>query len=327
VKLKENRFLVLYGPTGVGKTDIALKISERLPCEIVNMDMGQCYTPLTIGTAKPDWRSMKVVHHLFDIVDEPKNITVVQYREACLQIMHQIWERGNLPILVGGSGFYLQSILFPPTIAAQEQEEDLKNTHGNRDDNALWQELNAIDPQRACSIHPNDTYRLKRALHIWYSSGKKPSEYKPTYDPPCVYDIYCLTRDRQELYTRIDERVIAMIKDGWINETKKLLNSPWHYFLQSKKIIGYSDIIDYLSGDQSEPSKAAMIRIVQQKTRNYAKRQMTFWRKLEKDLKHEQKMHEKKSAQHCSVQGINLTLLDVDLYINQLLKKVDTWFA
>ena len=106
--------LIIFGPTAVGKTDFALKVAERVPAEIVNMDVGQLYTPLSIGTAKPNWRSETVPHHLFDYVDKPRNITVVEYRKILLEVLEDIWQRGKLPIIVGGSGFYLKSIFFPP---------------------------------------------------------------------------------------------------------------------------------------------------------------------------------------------------------------------
>ena len=331
--------IIIVGPTAAGKTDFSLNLAQHMRAQIINMDMGQCYTPLTIGTAKPDWRSMKAPHHLFDLIDEPRNITVVQYRAACVNVMQQIWARGNMPILVGGSGFYLQSLFFPPF-----QEENAIKIEPHLDAATLWETLNAIDPHRARLIHPNDTYRLQRALYIWHSTGKKPSEYMPIYNPPSSYDVYCLTRDRHELYQRIDARVLAMMHEGWIDEAKGLLGTPWEDFLRSKKIIGYPDIFDYLSGDlsrrlstpsglasygrlESQESMQAMIHAIQQKTRNYAKRQMTFWRKLEKDLKNQHQFYEENKLQNSEIEAISLTLLGVDLYINQLLKKVDTWFA
>src|SRR3990172_4748508 len=109
-KIDRPFMLIIYGPTGVGKTDMALAIAERMPSEIVNMDVGQFYTPLSIGTAKPAWRSSPVPHHLFDILDTPKNITVVEYRTLLLKKINEIRDRGNLPIVVGGSGFYLYSL-------------------------------------------------------------------------------------------------------------------------------------------------------------------------------------------------------------------------
>src|SRR5579863_9779399 len=109
--------LIVYGPTGVGKTDVALAIAQHIPAEIINMDMGQFYTPLSIGTAKPDWKNSPIPHHLFDIIDTPINYTVAEYRTMLYKTVQEVIGRGNLPILVGGSGFYLHSLLFPPHTA------------------------------------------------------------------------------------------------------------------------------------------------------------------------------------------------------------------
>lgn len=312
MKLKEPRFFVFYGPTGVGKTDVALQFANAIPSEIVNMDMGQCYTPLTIGTAKPLWQAMQTPHHLFDILHEPYSMTVVEYRERCLAELRAIWSRGNLPILVGGSGFYLHALLFP--VSVHQAIVDSSIAHVNH--NSLWNQLNSIDPDRAAAIHPNDSYRLERALNIWYSTGKKPSTYLPHYQPPAPYTVHCLLRNRNELYDRINKRVLCMIQDGWIEEAQSLLGTGWESFLYEKKIIGYPALLDYITHRQNLQTTIAFI---QQKTRNYAKRQISFWNKLEKDLR--------ATESNIDIAGINLTLLDVDLYIKQLLKKVNTWFS
>ena len=110
--IKQPFTLIIYGPTGVGKTDLALDLAQHIPIEIINMDMGQFYTPLSIGTAKPDWKNSPVPHHLFDIINEPRNFTVSEYRILFYKKVGEIIERGNLPVVVGGSGFYLHSLLF-----------------------------------------------------------------------------------------------------------------------------------------------------------------------------------------------------------------------
>jgi len=324
VKLKNKKFLVIFGPTGVGKTDIAITLAEQIPAEIINMDMGQCYAPLSIGTAKPDWQSQKIPHHLFDSINEPKNFTVTQYRKLCLDAMNAIWDRGNLPILVGGSAFYLQSLFFPPLTQPFGQAITMV---AMPDEANSWDSLNEIDPKRASMIHPNDSYRINRALSIWHTLGKKPSDYIPLFNPPSSYTVLCLGRERKELYERIDSRVYAMIRDGWLEETKSLQKTPWEVFVRSKKIIGYDDIFAYLEGDRSPENLKKMIHAIQQKTRNYAKRQMTFWRKLEIDLTNAIQAHQAQDALEGEIGVVNLTLLDVDLYISQLLKKVNTWFA
>ena len=152
--------LVVYGPTGVGKTDFALAIAERVPSEIINMDVGQFYTPLSIGTAKPDWKHSAVAHHLFDIIDTPANFTVTEYRSLLYKTIKEVRDRGRLPILVGGSGFYLHALLFPPQAAIPDVDiSELYPVETN-----LWQKLYDIDPERALHIDKSDEYRIKRAL-------------------------------------------------------------------------------------------------------------------------------------------------------------------
>lgn len=278
---KKNSILILYGPTGVGKTDCAVALAQRMNGEIINMDMGALYTPLSIGTAKPDWQSYPIPHHLFDIIDSPRNVTVVEYRSLVVSLLKSIWERGKMPILVGGSGFYLKSLFFPPANAPISDESE---HYGHLDPKNLWAHLYDIDPTRARSIDPHDVYRIKRALDIWYSTGIKPSAYKPQFQPIAPFFLFFLRRSREELYARIDKRVIQMFDAGWESEVRQLMNSTWASFIKEKKIIGYDDILDYLHSHQTAKEKDALIKKIETKTRNYAKRQFTFWRSLQKDL-------------------------------------------
>src|SRR5579864_2817558 len=147
---KKPFILILYGPTGVGKTDVALTLAQEIPAEIINMDVGQFYTPLSIGSAKPDWRNSPIPHHLFDILDEPRNYTVQEYYDEVHRIIKEVIKRGNLPILVGGSGFYLRSLFFPPQ--AQKQSVHIDSLYPS--DTNFWQTLHAIDPERASRINP-----------------------------------------------------------------------------------------------------------------------------------------------------------------------------
>ncbi len=259
--------LIIYGPTGVGKTDIALAIASRIPAEIINMDVGQFYTPFSIGTAKPDWKNETAVHHLFDSIDTPRNYTVVEYRNVVQEKIKEITARGNIPILVGGSAFYLYTLLFP--------------------------------------IHEkSDTDHLHSHL-----------EYNPIGDYILVYAI----RDTQELNTRINQRVISMVDHGWLEETQQLLGTEWEVFIQKKKLIGYNDIIDYLRGDQDKESFESMVEVVQNKTRQYAKKQRTFWRKIERDIK---KQYSYSGQWIGCLEILNLTNTDLRLYINELLKRL-----
>lgn len=272
--------IIIYGPTGVGKTDCAISLAQEVNGEIINMDMGAFYAPLSIGTAKPDWRSQEIPHHLFDVIDVPRQVTVVEYRALLIPILESLWAQGKMPILVGGSGFYLKSIFFPPEGAPIVES----NLYQHIPQNMWWDHLLAIDPDRSHSINPRDLYRIKRALDIWYSTGKKPSLYEPQFRPIAPFALFFLTRERKELYARIDARVFHMIEAGWIEEARAFLGTDWESFIHDKKIIGYDDILNYLNSAQTDADKKNMIHSIQQKTRNYAKRQCTFWRSLQKDL-------------------------------------------
>lgn len=322
MKLKHPYFIAIFGPTAVGKTDLAIQLAQKFSAHIINMDVGQFYTPLTIGTAKPDWRSMPVPHHLFDVVDQPVNITVAHYREMVMSLMHELWGQGTLPILVGGSGFYLKSLFFPPAATHVVTSDEMHEESTQE----LWLKLYAIDPDRAEAIHNNDRYRIARALAIWQGTGKKPSEQKAEYCPPAPYTLLSLQRDRDDLYQRIDARVFEMLQAGWIDEAKKLRHSAWEPFLRTKKIIGYDDILSYLDWEPSDERWHNLVATIQQKTRNYAKRQMTFERGLVKTLHLALKKNEKNGILPSEIASLNLTLCDIDLYIMQLLKGLSEHF-
>lgn len=324
MELKHPFTIIIYGPTAVGKSSFAETLAEKIPSEIVNLDIGQFYTPLTIGTAKPDWRSSKIIHHLFDCIDEPMHFTVVQYRKKILMLLQDIWQRNKIPILVGGSGFYLKSLFFPPQKSPAIKKS---NAYMFIPDNKLWDHLHMVDSARAESIEKNDIYRVKRALDIWYTTGKKPSEFVPEYEPLSPFLLLFLTRDREELYGRINQRVIQMFDQGWVNEVEELLDTDWEPFLKNKKIIGYREIIEYLRFKKTEQDLRYTISTIQKKTRNYAKRQETFWRMLQKLLESAlKKFPDKKSIIPSKIDVINLTFNEPQLYIKQLLKELTPLF-
>ena len=230
------RVLFIAGPTGVGKSALAERIAALMPADIINMDVGQFYAPLTIGTAKPDWQHSSIPHHLFDMVHEPVNISVVEYRLQIETLIKEIHAKNRLPIIVGGSLFYLKSLFFPIAHDVARDGDILF------DEDQLWSTLAAYDPKRAATIHPNDTYRLKRALAIAQKTGQKPSAYTMPYKPVVpVYTLLWVSREREDMYQRINDRVQEMINEGWLDEVRALKETAWENFLMSKKLLGITN--------------------------------------------------------------------------------------
>ncbi len=316
-----DRFCIMVlGPTGVGKSDFALQLSYKVPAEIINCDVCQFYQPLTIGTAKPDWKVHGTPHHGYDLLTQPVQYDVVRYREYLLSIMNEIWSRGKIPILVGGSLFYSYSLLFPPgsSLSGRVYAADQKTTY------ELWQELHVRDEKRALAIHLHDRYRIVRALSILDGTGIKPSDIRPAFSPPFRSLILFLDRERSDLYDRINKRVVTMFQEGWLDEVQAL-TEPWRIFLKTKKCIGYPEIIDFLEQKQQENMQeneyaySQLMARIQRKTRNYAKRQLTYWRMLKRQLTQAQAGL---GVQPIEIQELNLTFLDVALYIRQLSDKL-----
>lgn len=313
--------VIISGATASGKSDLALKIAQEINGEIVNADIGSMYQPLTIGTAKPDWRSEKNIHHLFDIIDQPKNFTVTQFRDQVEKLIRKIWKRDHVPIIVGGSAFYIKALFYKQheipdsskIVANLEQQIALGMVNGLD----LWQRLHQIDALRAKKIHPHDTYRLIRALAIFETTGKPPCEFEQIFQPLAPFYFIICKHERQKLYQRIDARVHTMIDQGWVQEVQKLQNTEWEKFLINKKLIGYDDLLKYLQQKKQE-NFFDVVSLIQQKTRNYAKRQIIFLNKLESDLKKELD----KGQIVGSVQDINLTYCDVGLYIKGLSNRI-----
>jgi tRNA dimethylallyltransferase len=276
--------ILLYGPTAVGKSDVALVLARRLGGEIINMDVGQLYAPLTIGTAKPNWRHSNIPHHLFDILTTPTNYTVVAYRQEVMRLVREIRARARIPILVGGSGFYLKSLFFAPsTLHTVEIGQNIMPS-----DNAvnLWSTLSAIDPLRATAISPYDTYRVQQALNIWYTAGIKPSNCKPIFHNPFGHcALVILQRERHNLYERINTRVCHMLDAGWVDEVQAL-NTDWITFIHKKKVIGYTEIASFTEIPcATEYEYSVLVECIAQRTRRYARRQVTFGNMLEREFR------------------------------------------
>jgi len=299
------KIIIIAGPTGVGKSDFAELLAEHIDGEIINADQGQLYEPLSIGTAKPDWKNKPIKHHLFDLVTTPRNYSNAEYQKTVKEYIADVHARGKRALIVGGTGFYYQMLLFD--FLPLPDKPSLIPT---RDYPYTWEELNKIDPVRAAAIHPNDQYRIERALEIFYTYNILPSSHGLQYKPYMPYVFLHINRTIEELYERINMRTGIMLNDGWLTEAQNLA-SEWKEFVKIKKTIGYDDILDY---QDNHIDYETLVKTIQQKTRNYAKRQRTYFKTLLKKIP---------ACEHQYIQEINLTLSPVDLYLNQLIKLMD----
>lgn len=314
-------FIVVSGPTAVGKTEFIDRLIEQLPfdCAIINGDMGQMYTPLSIGTAKPRYKLHKVQHYLFDILDQPVNYTVDQYRNKVIACMETVWQQNKIPIIVGGSGFYLKSLFFAvqhyPIINSFPQEISQASTA------EIYVHLQQVDPIRAAELHPHDRYRIMRALEIWYTTGMIPSQVKPLFNPPGTSLLIFLQRDKKELEQRIYARTQCMIKkEGWINEVVDL-GEDWKHFLLEKKLIGYPEIINHIR--HKTMSTEELITLIAVKTRQYAKRQRIFFDTFKQELINAQKQNKQTIPYKVHVEEANLTLFDHTLYLKNIVMTIN----
>ena len=320
--LNKKFVILISGPTATGKTNMALELGATLPIEIINADIGSFYTHLNIGTAKPDWKKEIIPHHFFDVIDDNSSWTAPQFREKLQELIDEIWNRGNIPVIVGGSAFYVQSFFYKNHTLELPAQELIASLEEQSSD-LLWQQLHSIDPDRAEKIDPNDHYRLVRALAIWYTQGQKPSEFQQIFDPLAPFYFISLTRDRDQLYQMIDERVDVMMELGWLQEVRSLLHDEaWVDFMLKKKMIGYDLLAQYLLGYHAERDLKEIVDLIAQRTRNYAKRQITFLKKLVTNIKKDQANHQNDEIQLSQIEECNLTLCDLSLYIKQLSERI-----
>jgi tRNA dimethylallyltransferase len=278
----KQKIVIIIGPTASGKSDLALRLAERLDGEIVNADSVQLYRGLDIGTAKPSPELRhRVPHHLIDIADPDQEFSASDFRREAAKAIADIAGRGKRVFIVGGTGLYiralLQGLVDSPSGAGEvrlELEEEARQ-HGNE---ALLGGLAKVDPVTAERLHPNDLVRIIRALEVYRMTGNPISQQRSSHG--FSGDYYCalklgLTVARGELYERIDRRVERMMGDGLVDEVRTLLERGFSPQLKALRSIGYRQICAYLSG---EYSLAEGVRLMQRDTRRYAKRQMTWFR-------------------------------------------------
>jgi tRNA dimethylallyltransferase len=278
---KKPKVIVICGPTGIGKTSVGIEIAEKFGGEIVSADSMQIYRYMDIGTAKPTVEEKRrIPHHMIDIVDPDEDYDAVQFSRQARAIIAELDSRDRLPFVVGGTGFYIKALLhgifqsepIDPKIRNRLRKE--ATDYGNC---VLYDRLMEVDPDTAARLHPNDSYRIIRALETIESTGKSISDHHQEHgfpdDPYTVLKI-CLQMDRQQLYDRIDKRVDMMIEAGFVDEVKKLLEMGYAADLKSMQSIGYRHVVEFL---EEKSSWDECVRTLKRDTRRFAKRQFTWF--------------------------------------------------
>lgn len=276
------KVLVVCGATASGKTGFAVQMAKRLSAEVISADCMLVYKSLNIGTAKPTTEEMQgVEHHMIDVVSPAEKYSVGDYEAAALPILEKLVSEKKTAVICGGTGFYIQSLCFErghghagADPAIREKYERIASGEGKE---AVYERLKKIDPESAENLHPNDLKRVIRALEIWELTGKKKSEQKDGFVPRFPYIAVAFDYPRDELYDRINRRVDRMLEEGLVDEVRSLCGSGLNETCQCMQGIGYKEVLDYLKG---AISYSTMRDMIQQNTRNYAKRQITFFKKF-----------------------------------------------
>ena len=280
--------IVLTGPTAVGKTALSIALAKAVKGEIVSADSMQVYRHMDIGSAKITAEEMQnVPHHLIDVLEPWEEFHVVRFQELAREALEGIYERGQIPILTGGTGFYIQAILKDVDFTENGEDltyrrelEQLAKKEGSGYLHAL---LEQADPKSAEAIHPNNTKRIIRALEYYRQTGEPISahnEVQKKKASPYNYAYFVLTDDRKHLYDRIDLRVDRMLADGLVEEVRHLKELGCTRDMVSMQGLGYKEILAYLDG---ELSYEEAVYILKRDTRHFAKRQLT-WFKREQDV-------------------------------------------
>ena len=272
--------IAIVGPTAVGKSELALYLAQSLEGEIINADSRQVYCHMDIGTNKPSFAERaSVTHHLIDVVKPDENFSLAMYHQLATEAINAIQQKGKLPLLVGGSGLYVWSLVegwripqVPPNWELRRRLEARARQEGSH---ILYQELQSIDPLAAAKIHPGNTRRIIRALEIHQMTGQLPSQMQGQRKPSFPTTIIGLTLERSELYRKIDCRVDTMIQKGLIEEVDELLKKGYSLSLPSMSGIGYKQIYQFLQG---ELSLVAAIDKIKYETHRLARHQYAWFR-------------------------------------------------
>ncbi len=282
---KKSPLIILTGPTAVGKTELSIELAKKLNGEIISADSVQVYRGMDIGSAKVTTQEQQgIKHYLIDVLNPDEEFNVFLFKQMASEAICEIYAKGKIPIIAGGTGFYIQSVLYDIQFAESENEdesyrnyyESLAIENGNEYIHDLLKE---IDPEYAATVHFNNSKRVIRALEFYKQTGQKMSEHNQQQqenESPYDFHYFVLNRDRKILYERINQRVDIMIEQGLEDEVKRMLEAGYDRDLVSMQALGYKEMASYLEG---ELSLDEAIETIKRDTRRFAKRQLTWFRR------------------------------------------------
>ena len=280
--------VILAGPTAVGKTELSIRLAKRINGAIISADSMQVYKYMDIGSAKimPD-EMEGVKHYLIDELDPSDEFNIVRFQQMAKDALKEIYANGQIPIVAGGTGFYIQALLYDIDFTHQDSDEafrkEMSDYAAEYGAEALHEKLKEIDPVSYKTIHANNTKRVIRALEYYRMTGQPISthnEQEHQKVSPYNFAYFVLTDDRKHLYDRIDYRVDLMMKKGLVDEVKNLYDMGYHKDMVSMQGLGYKELLSYLDG---ECSLEEAVYIIKRETRHFAKRQLTWFRR-ERDV-------------------------------------------
>ncbi|NLK86864.1 MAG: tRNA (adenosine(37)-N6)-dimethylallyltransferase MiaA [Clostridiaceae bacterium] len=277
--------IIIAGPTASGKTGLSIELAKLINGSIISADSMQIYRFMDIGTAKPDEKERSGIrHYLIDEVDPDENFSVARFRELALGYIEEIIREGRRPIIAGGTGLYINSLLyninFSQTICDEELRDSLRREAQEKGNRYLYERLLAMDPVTASRIHENDVKRVIRAIEVHTHTNKPISEHEKMsrLEPaPYRYIVFGLNWDRERLYRRIEARVDKMMADGLVDEVRHLAEMGYDKGTTAMQAIGYKEVLRYLRG---ESTLEETVEILKRDTRRYAKRQLTWFRRI-----------------------------------------------
>lgn len=285
---QKEKMVVLTGPTAVGKTTLSIALAREIGGEIISADSMQVYKYMDIGSAKITKAEMQgIPHYLIDVLDPSEEFNVFRFQQMAKEAVKEIYHRGHIPIIVGGTGFYIQALLYDIDFSTEEDSatlrDELEKIAAEKGSLYLHGQLKEVDPVSAQEIHPNNQKRIIRALLFYQLNGERISDHnQKERQKEAAYDFryFVLNDDRKRLYQRIDQRVDTMLEKGLVEEVKRLKEMGCQRDMVSMQGLGYKEILSYLAG---ECTLEDAVYLIKQGTRRFAKRQLTWFRR-ERDV-------------------------------------------